>query len=154
MTNVVMALKALKKTIVDNIADYLPQNNELEVPIPEISEKNVLIENPDIDKLPYSVTVYLVPDYSSLQNFTTCSITSSDTVKVWIFCKRDKQENLIGKSVMVYSAILQTILNNRTLGKFNGVVDFQSADFYPSISATNTLSGYELTLSIRYPLSV
>ena len=154
MTNVVTAIKALKKILVDHIAEYLPQNNELDVPVPEITEKNIFIENPDIDKLPCSNTIYLVPDFSSLQNFTTCSITSSDTVKVWIFCKRDKSENLIGKAVMIYSAVLQTILNYRTLGTFNGVVDFQSADFYPAVTATNNLAGYELTLSIRYPLSV
>lgn len=154
MKNINTAMIGLKDCLVNHLSEYIQENNNFEVAIPEISEKQIIIDFPDIDKLPFSVTVYIVPDYSSQSNQTTCHILNSDTVKVWIFAKRDKQENLIAKSSCVYSAILQTLLNHRTLdGKIN-VLDFESADFYPSVTASNTVAAYEITLSLKYVLSV
>lgn len=154
MKNIVSAMQALRNCLIEHINDYIAENNTQEVAVPVITGDMVRIDTPDIDKLPYSTMIYIIPDYIQHSPESTCMVRNTDNVKVWVFCKRDKNENLVGKACAIYSSILQTILNYRTLMTGVNLADFQSADFYPAIAASNTMAAFEINISLMYALHV
>ena len=147
-------MESLRQTLIEHINDYLQDNNTQNVAVPEITPDMIKIDTPDLDKLPYSNTIWIVPDYITHQPETTCMVRNTDNVKVWVLCKRDKNENLVGKACAIYSSILQTILNYRTLMTGVNLADFQSADFYPAITASTTMVGFEINISLMYALHI
>lgn len=154
MKNIAYALQAVKDCLLNHIAEFIPENNLFDVSIPTISKDNIVVDFPDIDKLPNSTMIYIVPDYSAQQPQTTCTQLNDDYIKVWLFCKRDKQENLVARVTTISSAIMQTILNYRTLDNKVNLCDFQSSDFYPAVTATSIISAVEITLDVKYVLHV
>ena len=57
MKNINTAMIGLKECLVNHLSEYIQENNNFEVAIPEISEKQIIIDFPDIDKLPFSGTI-------------------------------------------------------------------------------------------------
>lgn len=150
MKNPMTVLIGLKKCLEEHINDYTSQNNELEVSIPQITPDMIQIETPDIDKLKYNNTIFLVPDYQSQQPQTICTSRNDNNVKVWIFCKRDQNANLVARACCLYSSVLQVIMNHRTLDATVDLCEFTSSDFYPALTASNTMAAFEINLTCTY----
>lgn len=154
MKNNLTALQALKDCIAKHINEYITENNNFNVKLNAIKDNQIFVEFPDVDKLPLNETIYIIPDYTDLEPQTVCTMLNNDSVKVYVFCKRDTNKNLLAKASTIASSILQVVIKNTTLdGKVN-LCELESLDFYPSVTATEGISAYEISLTIRYVLSV
>ena len=150
MKNPMTVLIGLKTCLEKYINEYLEGNNELQVSVPPFTVDQIVIDTPDIDKLAKNNMIYLIPDYQTMQPQTTCTSRNDNSIKVWLFCKRDKNENLVARACCIYSSILQVILNHRTLDGAVDLVEFTNSDFYPAITASNTISAFEINLTCTY----
>lgn len=154
MKNQIEVLEGVRQFIADNINTYLNQNNPFNIVVPELSDKQIIVDFPDIDSLPFANTIYIIPDYMELNPQTVCTNIVNNNVKVFIFCKRDKHDNLIRRSSTYFNALAQVCIRHTTLGGAVNLCELGSADFYPSVTADNTIAAYEVNLTLRYIFQV
>ena len=154
MKNTIEVYDRVRKCFLDHINDYLGENNPYDVSVPKITEANIKIDFPDIDALPQQNMIYIVPDYLELQPQTTCSQMCDNNVKIFIFCKRDKHDNLIKRASTYFNAICQVCIRYTSLDGSVNLSQLGSADYYPSVTADNSISAYEINLQLRYVFQV
>ena len=155
MKQTIEVLEGVRKFLSEHVNDYIDNNNPfLDVKVPALKDKEIMVDYPDIDSLPSSNTVYIIPDYMEVNPQTTCSYLMNNSIKVFLFCKRDKHDNLIRRASTYANAIMQVFIRYTNLGGAVNLCEIQSADFYPSVTADNSISAYEITVSLRYVLQV
>lgn len=71
-------------------------------------------------------------------------------IKVYIFCKGAKNENLIKKVFGYYNALYALIRTNENLDNFVEFTKITNMDFYPAVSANGSITGIETTLNIQW----
>lgn len=132
--------KQLVKVIQDHLNEYLPEGYAI-VP------KQVILDFPDVDKMPYSTCIYVHPDYSEAEELTTCSDEVNFRLSCFVVCKRDTQTNLTEKYFAYYNAVYYLLRNNTSL---EGTIDetkIISVDFYPAIEGNPDVRGSEISLN-------
>lgn len=155
MKNTISVLEGVRKFLAENINKYIDNNNPfLGVKVPELEDKNVMVDFPDIDSLPFKDTIYIIPDYFEINPQTTCSQLVDNNIKIYIFCKRDKHDNLIRRSSTYFNALCQCVIRDTTLGGTVNLAQLGSCDYYPSVTAENTISAYEINLDLKYIFQV
>jgi len=144
MKNELTILNQLKTVIQARLSDYLEDG------LPAITEKNVLIEFPEVDQMPMSTMLYLQPNWADYESLSTESDSSTFNVAVFIICKRDRQESLTRKVYGYFNALYALLRSNTSL---DGHVDFSeidNADFYPAVEGNRNVQAVEASVSIRY----
>lgn len=144
MKNELSVLLALQDVIAKKLNDFLPQD------FASISDKNVLIDFPNVDQMPMKNMFYIQPDYAEFEALTTSSDVSSFRVSVFILSKKDTKANLTILNYGYYNALCELLRSNMTL---DGIVDFTDINdvtFYPAVEANPNVRGAELSLEIRY----
>ena len=143
MTNELAVLRALQKTIQENLNNYIENLDKIE-------EDSVFLDFPDVDKMKHPTCLYIQPDRSEFENLSTESDYSTFYASVFIISKRDKQENLMFK-VYEYQNSLYRLLKDKTdLGNVVDFTEIDSSEFYPAIEGNLNVKGIELSVSIRY----
>ncbi len=136
MRNELTILNALKRTIVDGLEGA--------------DDSNVIIDFPDIDKMPKTFTIFLQPNWSDYENLSTSSDSSTFDVSVFLICKKDTRSNLTIKVYEKFNALYLLLRQNTTL---NGEADFTQitdADFYPAVEGNQNVKAVEASVAIRY----
>lgn len=154
MKNTIEVYEGVRDCLLNHINEYLHSNNPYDVEVPELEEKNFAIDFPDLDKIPQQNMVYIVPDYLELNPQTTCTKIVDNNVKVYIFCKRDSHDNLIKRASTYFNAICQVCIKHTTLDNTVNLCELRSADYYPSVTASNTIAAFELNLNLKYIFEV
>lgn len=154
MKNTIEVFERVKQFIQDHINEYLDENNPYAVKVPKLTKDNFAIDFPDIDKMPQQNMIYIVPDYMNLSPQTTCTTLMDNNIKLYIMCKRDAHDNLIKRASTYFNALCQVCIRNTTLGGAVNLCELGSADYYPSVSAVNTISAFEVNLNLKYIFQV
>lgn len=144
MKNELSVLLALQDVIAKNLNDFLPQD------FASISDKNVLIDFPNVDQMPMKNMFYIQPDYAEFEALTTSSDVSSFRVSVFILSKKDTKANLTILNYGYYNALCELLRSNMTLDGTVDFTDINDVTFYPAVEANPNVRGAELSLEIRY----
>ena len=144
MRNELTILNSLKTVIQSQLNGYLVPETE------PISERNVVIDFPDIDLMQMKNMLYIQPNWANYEGLSTESDASTFNVAVFIVCKKDRQENLTRKIYGYFNALYSLLRNNWSL---DGEVDFTEitdADFYPAVEGNRNVQAIEASVSVRY----
>jgi hypothetical protein len=144
MKNELSVLLALQDVIAKKLNDFLPQD------FASISDKNVLIDFPNVDQMPMKNMFYIQPDYAEFEALTTSSDVSSFRVSVFILSKKDTKANLTILNYGYYNALCELLRSNMTLDGTVDFTDINDVTFYPAVEANPNVRGAELSLEIRY----
>lgn len=144
MKNELSVLLALQDVISKKLNDFLPQD------FASISDKNVLIDFPNVDQMPMKNMFYIQPDYAEFEALTTSSDVSSFRVSVFILSKKDTKANLTILNYGYYNALCELLRSNMTLDGTVDFTDINDVTFYPAVEANPNVRGAELSLEIRY----
>ena len=144
MKNELSVLLALQDVIAKKLNDFLPQD------FASISDKNVLIDFPNVDQMPMKNMFYIQPDYAEFEALTTSSDVSSFRVSVFILSKKDTKANLTILNYGYYNALCELLRSNMTLDGTVDFTDINDVTFYPAVDANPNVRGAELSLEIRY----
>lgn len=147
MKNELTIIESLKKTIVENIEKYIPENLSTRL---EINDDNVLIDFPDVDKMPRTTVFYIQPNWSDYEALSTNSDYSTFDISVFILCKKDTQSNLTIKVYELFNALYGVLKTETSL---EGVADFTeitNADFYPAVEGNANVKGIEVSVAVHY----
>lgn len=144
MKNELSVLLALQDVIAKKLNDFLPQD------FASISNKNVLIDFPNVDQMPMKNMFYIQPDYAEFEVLTTSSDVSSFRVSVFILSKKDTKANLTILNYGYYNALCELLRSNMTLDGTVDFTDINDVTFYPAVEANPNVRGAELSLEIRY----
>ena len=144
MTNELTVLEALQSVLIANVNQYLAEGYT------QLSSANVLMEYPDVDKMPSDVTVFINGNYAEYEELATINDQSTFVVSVFLIVKRDTQSNLTTKMYTYFNGIYKSIRKSMDL---NHTVDFAmitEADFFPAIEANKNVQGVEISLAVHY----
>lgn len=144
MRNELTILNSLKTVMQTQLNDHLDPQTET------ISERNVVIDFPDIDLMPMKTMLYIQPNWANYEDLSTESDMSTFNIAVFIVCKKDKQENLTRKVYDFFNALYSLLRTNWSL---NGEADFTQitdADFYPAVEGNRNVQAIEVSVSVRY----
>lgn len=143
MINELTILEQLQDVIQTQLNDYVED-------VPKIEQGSVVIDFPDVDLMPKKTMIYLQPNYSTYENMSTESDSSSFIVSAFIICKRDRQENLTKKTYHYFNALYKLLRTNITLDNTIDFVDVTDADYFPAVEGNRNVQAVEVMVSIRY----
>ena len=144
MTNELNVLEQMVRVIGDHLNEYLDEQ------LPVITDKQVLLEFPDVDKMPYPVMFYVQPDYAAYESETTCSDSTDFRIAVFLLCKRDTRANLTIKTYGYYNALYELLKKNYTLYGAIAGTQIIETHFYPAVEANPNVQGVELSVSTEF----
>lgn len=139
-TNELDVMDRLVEVIQTHLNEYLPEGYSI-VP------GQVILDFPDVDKMPYNVSIYVQPEYSENEPLTDCSDEVAFRLVVFVLCKRDTQSNLTRKYFTYYNSIYHLLRNNTTLDELIPRTDVISTDFYPDIEGNPNVRGSKITVA-------
>lgn len=140
MINEIDVTKQLVKVIQEHLNEYLPEGYS-------ITDGQVILDFPDVDKMPYNVCFYVNPEYSEAEDSTTTSDMITFRLGVFVLVKRDTQSNLTEKYFTYYNALYYLLRNNTSLDGFIDDTKVISADFYPAIEGNPNVRGSEISIA-------
>ena len=144
MINELKVMQQMVEVIGSHLNEYLDEE------LPVISDKQVLLEFPDVDKMPFPVMFYVQPDYAAYEEETTCSDKTDFRISVFIMCKRDTKANLTLKTYGYYNALYELLKTNYTLYGAIAGTQIIETHFYPAIEANANVQGVELSVSTEF----
>lgn len=150
MKNTLAIYDGVRDCLVKHINDYLNNNCPFDVIVPSIEDKNVVVDFPELDKIPFNNTIYIIPDYFEISPQTVCTNLVTSAIKIYVFCKRDAHDNLIKRASTYFNAVCQTIMRYPTLDGTVNYAEMTSADYYPAVTANGSISAYEINVNLRY----
>ena len=140
--------KQIRKYVSEHINQYINLDDGL--PLEELSDKQILIDSPDVDNMVGKTTIYFEHDNGNLQEDTLLSDTFEMSFIVTILSTRDMQRNLQEKVWGYYSAFYVMARLDQTFG---GAVDYSiisNWEFYPLVTAEVGTAGIQFTLSVTF----
>lgn len=139
------ALQSLRAYLVAHM-DTTPQAS--------LTDTQVVVDYPDVDKMPHNVMVYIVPDSAAFQPLTTQSSLANMSAIIYILQRQSQTINtmpaLIESVFDYFGSLLSAVRLDATIG---GAVDemvVESFDFYPVVSGISTAAGIEVKCTMTY----
>lgn len=146
------ALTALRGFLAAQMAPY-PQS--------DLVDAQVSIGYPDVDRMPYPVMLYIVPEGASFERLTTESLAETLNAKVYIVSKYSAAHTtmsaLIQASFDYFAAMVNAINTDPTCGGSFIESIVESFDYYPAVTGLTNASGIECNVSMlfeRTPLNL
>lgn len=143
MINEEDVMDKMVEVIQDHLSEFLPETYT-------ITDGQVILDYPNVDKMAFDVCVYVAPQFSEMEPSTTCSDSIDFRLSVFILCKRDSQSNLTKKYFAYYNALYYLLRNYTTLDGFIDETKVLSVDFYPSVEANPNVRGAEISISTKF----
>ena len=151
MKNTLAVYDGVRDCLSRHINDYLNESNcPYDIIVPAIEDKQIVVDFPDLDKIPQNNMLYIIPDYFEITPQTCCTNLVTSAIKVYIFCKRDNHDNLIKRASTYFNALCQTIMRYPTLDGAVNYAEMTSADYYPAVTANGSIAAYEVNVNLRY----
>lgn len=149
MKTELQVLDQLKKVIAEQLNDYYSEVDDREL-LEEISEANVEIGFPELDSMKKNTMFYINPDFEEITDLSMATDFASMNSNLYIMCKGAKNEVLIKKVFGFYTALYALIRDNQTLDDFVDFSRINSMDFYPAVTASQTMTAIEVSISIQW----
>jgi len=143
MINELDVTKQLVKVIQEHLNECLPEGYA-------ITAKQVILDFPDVDKMPYSTSIYVYPEYSENVESTTTSDEINFRLLIFVLCKRDTQSNLTEKSFAYYNSLYYLLRNNTTLDNYIQDTKVISVNFYPDIEGNPNVRGSKIEIITNF----
>lgn len=140
MMNELDVMDRLVMVIQTHLNEYLPEGYS-------IVADQVILDFPDVDKMPYNVSIYVQPEYSEAAALSGCSDEITFRLNVFVLVKRDTQTNLTKKYFAYYNALYYLLRNNTTLDEFISETKVLSVDFFPDIEGNPNVRGSKITVA-------
>ena len=140
MINELKVMEKLREVIEKELNDYLDDEFQGLVP------GQVLIEFPNVDKMPYPVMVYIQPDYAEYEDQTICADKATFRLAVFLLCKRDTRCNLTLKTYGYYNALYALLRHNTSLDQTVDFATVVDTNFYPAVEANPNVQGAEVSV--------
>lgn len=116
----------------------------------DLSGLNVKIDFPDIDNMRKDNMLYIVPEYENIEELTVSSDTADFEAKVYIISKRDKSEALVKRVFDIYTAFYLFMRSDPTLDGFIEYSRITDMDYFPAVTASQTMVAIEVTLTLTW----
>ncbi len=141
-------LTALQQIIATRLSEYIDDQEASEVPA--ISQDQVLIDFPDVDRMRSHTMCYIQPDYEHLEQLSMGSDQATMQVTLFILCKGASHEKLIRRVFSYYTACYLLLTHNRTLDGFIDFTQITDMDYYPAVTASATMTAIEVSIELQW----
>lgn len=135
------ALTALK-TYLSSAMDPSPQ--------PALSADRIVVEYPDVDRMPFDTMLFIVPDEEAFQYATVNTVESSLSVTIYIVLRKQAVAQMIPAAFDYLTALVSAVTDDETLGGAIQGARIESASFYPAIAGVNNAVGIEVSASLDF----
>ncbi len=115
-----------------------------------LDEKNILIDYPDVDKMPKNTMFYIQPDYESLEELSMGSDLATMHATVFILCKGAASRILIQRVFALWSALYVLARSNQSLDGFIDSLRITDMDYYPAVTASATITAIEARMQMQW----
>lgn len=146
MKTEMQVLECLRDILARDLSQYLDAEND---PGP-IDGKNVLIDYPDVDKMPKSTMLYVQPDYENLEELSMGSDLATMHATLFILCKGAPSKILIQRVFALWSAFYVLARSNQTLDGFIDHLRITDMDYYPAVTASATITAIEARMQLQW----
>lgn len=143
-------MNRLAEVISTQLNDFLKEDEDYSGLLDEISEKNVVIDFPDIDNMPKNTMFYIEPESEDIEDATTCSDVATMYLTIYILCKRDTNERLIKKVYGYFTALYCLLRSNQDLDRYIDFSRVASVEYYPAVTATGNIAGIETGIRLSW----
>lgn len=140
MTTEMDVLERLQETIIDCLVE----------PETVFDRNNVLIDYPDPDSMRKDTMVYIQPDYGNYEELTTASDAATFDATVFFVCKGAPSEKLVKRVFSCFSAFYGMLRSDNTLGGFIDSSRITDMDYYPSLTASRTMTAIEAKVELQW----
>lgn len=126
-------LEQLRDYISEHLCEYYDDEDYA-------TEFGVEIDFPNTDNMKYKTMFFIEPESVTLEDLTQVTDLAQMTASVYIFCKRDSQENLIKRVFFYFNSFYKMVRSNDTLDNFVDFTKITSSEFYPAVEATGSIT--------------
>lgn len=150
MITELQVLNKLKDVIVNQLGDHYNEDEEYHDLLEAITADNVEIAFPKLDSMKKNTMLYIQPDYEEITDLSMGTDFASMNATIYIMCKGGTNETLIKKVFGFYTAFYSLIRSNQTLDDFVDFAKINSMDYYPAVTASQTMTAIEVTLNLQW----
>lgn len=149
MVNELTVLNTLKSFIVANYATYKPESDDT-----AFTEKDIIIDSPDIDNMTGNYNIWLEPASVVLEDFTTYEDSAAFNINLCIVVKRGSSQALRERIFNIKDTIYKMIRRNQSLDDTVDTIAINSYDYYPQLYDEIGIIGMDLSLTVNYTLDL
>ena len=117
----------------------------------------ILVDYPDVDKMPYPVMLYLIPENGANEPLTVQSDLETLSMTAYLLCKFDashkSMSDLIEEAFDYYASLATLMLVDPTAGGAFMESRIESFEFYPAITGLANSVGIEIKLNAKFERS-
>ena len=141
--------------IINGLHDILIRdiNNYTSNAVEGLDDNNIVVDFPDPDNMKKPTMIFIQPNYSDMESLTYSSDQTSYTMSVFIVAKKASSTVLQEKVFAVYDALYRLFKTNNTLDSLVAWVGVNSMDYYPALTATETIKGIEVSIQCVFEKS-
>lgn len=147
MTSELDIMRGLHDVLIRDINDYT--SNAVE----GMDDKNIVIDYPDIDNMRKPTMIYIQPNYSDYEPLTYSADQTSFTMSVFLVAKKASSTVLQDKLFALYDGLYRLLKTNNTLDSIVAWVGVNSMEYYPQLTATETVKGIEVSIQCVFEKS-
>ena len=123
-------------------------------PQPALADGQVVVEYPDVDSMPYSTMLYIVPEREDVEQSSMTMSRVTLAITMYVILKNQQMATMIQAAFDYLAAVQNAINKDRTLGESLAECEINAAEFYPAIVGLTNSVGIEITGTITDRKSV
>ena len=147
MTSELDIMNGLHDVLIRDINDYT--SNAVE----GMDDKSIVVDFPDVDNMRKPTMIFIQPNYSDYEALTYSSDQTSFTMSVFLVAKKASSKVLQDKVFALYDGLYKLLKTNNTLDSIVDWVGVNSMDYYPQLTATETVKGIEVSIQCVFEKS-
>ena len=140
MTSELDIMTGLRDVLILSLNDYT--SNAVE----GMDDKSIVLDFPDPDNMRKPTMIYIQPNYSDMETLTYTADQTSFTMSVFIVAKKASSQVLQTKVFALYDGLYRLLKTNNTLDSLVAWVGVNSMEYYPQLTATDTVKGIEVSI--------
>jgi hypothetical protein len=148
MKTEMQVLERLKAVIATSLIALMEP--EAEIAVKQFDETNVEIDYPDVDAMRRPTMLYIQPDYENLEPLGMHSDLATMRATVFILCKSAPNAILVKRVFALYSALYLLVRSDPTLGGFIEDARITDMDYYPTVTASSTITAIEASIDLQW----
>jgi hypothetical protein len=115
-----------------------------------LTNKNVSIDFPDVDRMRRNTMFFIQPDYEHLEALSMGSDLAVMQATVFILCKGASNQTLVARVFGYYTALYILLRQHQTLDGFIDFARITNMDYYPAVTASKTITAIEVSLQLQW----
>jgi hypothetical protein len=141
-------LERLKTMIASDLIGL--QENEEGIAMEHFDDKNIEIDFPDVDSMRRPTMLYIQPDYENLEPLGMHSDLATMRATVFLICKGAPNAILVKRVFALYSALYLLVRGDPTLCGFIEDARITDMDYYPTVTASSTITAIEASIDLQW----